>query len=77
MSNLGKIELSEAEINIIAKSMKDNLDTKAMGLCEADVFNADFMETTGQEARVLQRLQKWLEYQKQKRDDKDAKEERS
>tara|TARA_Y100000996_G_C22552445_1_gene654244 strand:+ start:2506 stop:2739 length:234 start_codon:yes stop_codon:yes gene_type:complete len=77
MSNLGKIELSEAEISIIAESMKDNLDTKAMGLCEADVFNADFMETTGQEARVLQRLQKWLEYQKQKRDDKDAKEERS
>lgn len=77
MSNLGKIELSEAEIHIIAESIKDNLDTKAMGLEEADIFDADFLYTAAQEARVLQRLQKWLECQKQKRDEKDAKEEAS
>jgi hypothetical protein len=71
MSDFGKIELSEVEIHIIAESMEDNLDTKAMCICEEDVFNADFMETTGKEARVLKRLQKWLEYQKQKRDEKE------
>jgi len=71
MSNFGKIELSEVEIHIIAESMKDNLEEKGMALDAEDVFNADFMETTGQEARVLKRLQKWLEYQKQKRDEKE------
>jgi homogentisate 1,2-dioxygenase len=71
MSDFGKIELSEIEIHIIAESMKYNLEEKGMAMEAEDVFNADFMETAGQEARVLKRLQKWLEYQEQKRDEKE------
>ena len=75
MSNLGQIKLTEAEVFIIKNAMKEHLETKGMGLQHSDVFDANFMETCGQEARVMTRLANWLEYQQQRRDEEDARQE--
>ena len=75
ISNFGKITLTEAEVFIIKNAMKEHLDSKGMGLQHSDVFDATFMETCGQEARVMTRLANWLEYQQQLRDEEDARQE--
>lgn len=58
MTNLtdSKIKLSYGELEIITKAMKEHLETKGMGLQSSDIFDAEFMETCANEARVMKRL---------------------
>ena len=74
-----QVTLSLASAFIIKNALEDYLDTKGLSFEEEDIFDADFMETTGKEARVFQRLKKLLEektlahfkHQEQKRDEKE------
>ena len=88
MSNLGQIKLTEAEVFIIKNAMKENLESKSKGLGSCDVsiaigpliesprfFEADFLESCSQESIVLMRLSNWLEYQQQRRDEEDERQE--
>lgn len=51
-----KIKLSYGELEIIVNAMKEHLDTKGMGLQSSDIFDAEFMETCANEARVMKRI---------------------
>ena len=74
-----KIELSYVEVEIIKKAMKEHLETKGMGLQSSDIFDAEFMETCANEARVMTRLANWMLFRMERvhGNSKEAKEKKS